>query len=38
MREHRDRLVEFTEFGWVVEMARHQALDAQYASDNIDPT
>ncbi len=37
MREHRDQLVEFTEFGWVVEMARHQALDAQYAADNIDP-
>lgn len=38
MRDHRDRLVEFTEFGWVVEMSRHQALDAQYASDNVDPT
>jgi 2-methylisocitrate lyase-like PEP mutase family enzyme len=37
MRDHRDRLVEFTEFGWVVEMARHQALDAQYATDSIDP-
>ena len=37
MRDHRDRLVDFTEFGWVVEMARHQALDARYASENIDP-
>jgi methylisocitrate lyase len=37
MRDHRDRLVDFTEFGWVVEMARHQALDAQYASENVDP-
>jgi 2-methylisocitrate lyase-like PEP mutase family enzyme len=37
MRDHRDRLVDFAEFGWVVEMARHQALDAQYASENIDP-
>jgi len=37
MRDHRDRLVEFTEFGWVVEMARHQALDAEYAPDNVDP-